>query len=337
MTATRTLAGLLITFFVASTTANAVVIDTVPIGNAGNLPDARYGNYGTVDHNFRMGVTEISNAVYAQFLNSVAKSDPYELYHPGMGNVLRGGIVRNGPDGNYDYGVKGDAVGQGPGGTNYSYGDKPVIMVTWFDAIRFANWLHNGQGNGDTENGAYTLLGGTPTPTNGNTITRNPGAQWWLPNQDEWYKAAYYDPNAQTYYDYPTGAQMAGPNNNLPANDTGNSANFYSDHYTTKFDYPMTDVTAYGLSESPYGTLNQGGNVVEWNETLIGNGARGLRGGSWYQGIEYMSASFYEAEGPTLQNELTGFRVATVPEPSTILPSIAAVLALAVRCKRRSR
>ena len=39
--------------------------------------------------------------------------------------------------------------------------------VTWYDTIRFANWLNNGQGTGDTETGAYTLLGGTPTPSNG--------------------------------------------------------------------------------------------------------------------------------------------------------------------------
>ena len=76
-------------------------------------------------------------------------------------------------------------------------GDKPVNFVSWYDAIRFANWLNNGQGDGDTETGAYTLLGGTPTPSNGSSITRNPGATWFLPSEDEWYKAAYYQPAAQ--------------------------------------------------------------------------------------------------------------------------------------------
>ena len=39
----------------------------------------------------------------------------------------------------------------------------PVNYVDFYDALRFANWMNNGQGNGDTETGAYTLLGGTPT------------------------------------------------------------------------------------------------------------------------------------------------------------------------------
>ncbi len=76
-------------------------------------------------------------------------------------------------------------------------GDKPVNYVSWYDSIRFANWLNNGQGTGDTETGAYTLLGGTPTPSNGVSITRNAGATWFLPSEDEWYKAAYHQPAAQ--------------------------------------------------------------------------------------------------------------------------------------------
>ena len=47
-------------------------------------------------------------------------------------------------------------------GSKYSIisglGNRPVNWVSWYDAIRFANWLNNGQGNGDTESGSYTLL-----------------------------------------------------------------------------------------------------------------------------------------------------------------------------------
>ena len=69
-----------------------------------------------------------------------------------------------------------------------------MSYVSCFDALRFANWLHNGQGSSDTENGAYTLLGGTPMPTNGASVTRKPAATLVLPSEDEWYKAAYFDP-----------------------------------------------------------------------------------------------------------------------------------------------
>ena len=38
-----------------------------------------------------------------------------------------------------------------------------------------------------------------------------------------------------------------------------------------------TDVGAYTLSASPYGTFDQGGNVSEWNETGLGS-TLGIRG-----------------------------------------------------------
>src|SRR5688572_11998932 len=69
--------------------------------------------------------------------------------------------------------------------------------------MRFVNWLNNGQGAADTESGAYTLLGGTDTPTNGSTVTRNASTAIALPSEDEWYKAAYYDPASESYFDYP--------------------------------------------------------------------------------------------------------------------------------------
>ena len=81
-------------------------------------------------------------------------------------------------------------------------------FVSWYSAIRFANWMNNGQGSGNTETGSYTLLGGTPTPSNGNNITRNSGAMVVIPSKNEWYKAAYYNPNQRTYNLYPTSSNM---------------------------------------------------------------------------------------------------------------------------------
>lgn len=41
-----------------------------------------------------------------------------------------------------------------------------------------------------------------------------------------------------------------------------------------------THVGAYTGSASPYGTFDQGGNVYEWNEQIVGS-SRGRRGGGW--------------------------------------------------------
>jgi hypothetical protein len=191
--------------------AFAITIPTVPVGNAGNAGELQsQGTFGAVGYDYLIGTTEVTNAQYAEFLNAKAASDPLALYNTSMDINARGGITRSGVSGSYTYTPK----------TNM--GNKPVNFVSWYDAIRFANWLHNGQGSGDTETGAYTLLGGTPTPTNGNSITRNTGAIWFLTSEDEWYKAAYYDPTlgggSGGYWDYAT------QSNSAPTVATANSA-----------------------------------------------------------------------------------------------------------------
>jgi len=129
-------------------------------------------NYGGVAKNYRIGTTEVTNAQYAAFLNQKAASDPLALYNTFMGSDPLGGISQSGVSGSFTYASK----------TNM--GDKPVNYVSWYDSIRFANRLNNGQGTGATETGAYTLLGGTPTPSNGLSITRNVGSTWFLTSED---------------------------------------------------------------------------------------------------------------------------------------------------------
>jgi formylglycine-generating enzyme required for sulfatase activity len=236
--------------------------------------------------------------------------------------------------------VKADAVGQGPGGTDYTYANKPVVYVSWYNALRFANWLHNGQTTGaqdasTTEDGAYTFSGAT------SVSSRNTGAIWFLPSEDEWHKAAYY--NGSSYHDYPTGTDTF-PDNNLPSSDSGNSANFLNwsgSGYTTGDEaYPMTDAGAYTLSASPYGTFDQGGNVWEWNETLFFGMYPGVRGGSWsgYWNFdsEYLLASFRHYEHPAGEDNVIGFRVATVPEPSSLFLAGLGAAGLAIVSRRRA-
>ena len=88
------------------------------------------------------------------------------------------------------------------------WANRPVNYVSFWDAARFANWLHNGQptgpqGPGTTEDGAYLNVG-NQAPSFG----RNAGATFFIPTEDEWYKAAYHDKTAglaASYFDYPTG------------------------------------------------------------------------------------------------------------------------------------
>jgi hypothetical protein len=206
-----------------------------------------------------------------------------------------------------------------------------VTYVSFYDSLRFSSWLNNGQGSASTETGAYTLLGGTAAPSNGLTVTRNGGANIFLAGENEWYKAAYYDALSATYFDYPTRTDSV-TGCVLPSADTGNSANCDTAVGA------LTNVGAYGLSYSPYGTYDQGGNVWEWNEEIVFGSAREIRGGGWIGGASYLAALSPDGDdGPAGEFVNVGFRVASlVPEPGQGLLGMTAVLGLAASRRRRA-
>jgi sulfatase modifying factor 1 len=242
-----------------------VGIDWVPIGNTGNAADTADGDdgtpgvqcYGAVSHAYQIAKNETTISQYAEFLNAVAKTDTYGLYSTHMANVTTiAGITQVGGSGSYSYAAVSGS------------GNKPITYVSWFDAARFCNWMHNGQPTGlqtvgTTEGGAYTLNGATS-----GIITKNVAAMVWIPSEDEWYKAAYYDPNkggagVGGYWLYPN------QSNTLDGNTIGvaNSANYYDGDHVGYPGMALTDVGAYGAnSDSAYGTNDQGGNVHEWND-----------------------------------------------------------------------
>jgi formylglycine-generating enzyme required for sulfatase activity len=332
MMKTTCLFTLLFMTLLPAAVGRAVTIATVPVGNAGNPGDPQPGSEGSVAYSFEIGKFEVTNAEYAEFLNAVADADPLALYNTQMSTSPLGGIARSGLTGSYAYSVKSGMA------------NMPVVFVGWYDAIRFANWLHNGQGGpSTTEVGAYTLLGGTRVPTNPRGITRNPSALWWLPDQNEWYKAAYHKNNGPTnqYWDYPTSTDTIPDSDQPPGTDApnpSNTANFlrndqtangYNDGYAVTGSSSLsvsrnylTEVGAYTFSSSPYGTFDQGGNVLEWNETLRSttSATRGLRGGSWENSASCMEADCETIVGETEESDGIGFRVATSGGAAIVIP-----------------
>ena len=239
-------------------------------------------------------------------------------------DASNGGIARSGVSGSYTYAVK---VG---------FENKPATYVSFYDSLRYSNWLNNGQGSADTETGAYTLAGGTAAPSNGLTVSRNAGANIFLPSVNEWYKAAYYDPTlnggAGGYFDYPTGT-------NAPTTCTTPAAGLSTANCEFPFRGAVTNAGAYTGSASPYGTYDQGGNVWEWNERIVDGSLRGARGGSWNSPALGLAASDPNpVYFPTIESGAGGFRVASlVPEPGTGLLVMTGVLGMALRRRRTAK
>jgi len=312
-----------------------ITIATVPVGNPYNAPDPNTGSiFGQVNYTYNIGEYDVTSSEYTTFLNAVAGVDTYGLYNS---NMAGGGY-----SGAYGCGISIQS-GAGTALNPYTYTvaagfvNRPVTWVSLWDATRFANWLDNGQPNGPegagtTETGTYTL---TPAAISANTVTRNAGATWAVSSENEWYKAAYYNPATQMYYEYPTSSNTT-PGNNLADPFPGNNANYYNGIAPTPIDggYYTTPVGQFANSPSPYGTFDQGGDVFQWNDTILYGSYRGLRGGSFNDNFVGLESSFRDPDViPTVESPDLGFRVVLLPEPGSL--ALLAVGGLGLMLRRR--
>ena len=292
-------AGLFFACGLAVLTGHAEMgIEMVTVGDPGNAPSA--DGFGAVPYSYRIGKFEVTIGQYAEFLNTVGSEDAYGLYNLKMAdNANVAGIERSGSAGSYRYSVIGSA-------------QRPITYVSWWDAARFCNWLHNGQGTGSTETGAYPLNGAVE----GVPPKASPNAKFTIPTEAEWFKAAFYKGGGMTagYWTYatqsdsPPGNQRAGGEHEVNYRSAGVFSNSQSTTLSPTASY-LTEVGTFSGSHSAYGTFDQQGNVQEWNDlTGISDPARGLRGGSWYQGLFFLTHR-NAASTPTYENGSTGFRV----------------------------
>ena len=275
---------------------NAFTIDFVNIGNAGNADDAGAGGgiysgpYGGVNYAYRMGTFEISQ-------DQITKATA-----GGLASVVAGAHT----------------------------GNEPAAFMTWFEAAAFVNWLNDQQTQGRR---AYNLTGvSSLTPwasvdawqAGGENLYRHKDAYYFLPSEDEWYKAGYHKNDGVTanYWDYATGSNSA-PTQEVAGGTTAGSA-VYDGSEPGSPGAPVDVNLAGGLS--PYGTMGQNGNVREWIEGAFDGSnnssseLRASRGGYWSNTEGDLRSSYRTfGEAPEGDSSRLGFRVASVPEPSVTI------------------
>jgi formylglycine-generating enzyme len=286
-------------------------LEFASVGNAGNASDKT--GYGAVSNSYSLAKYDVTAGQYVQFLNAVASDDPYGLYAPEMAASADCNIQRLGSPGGYSYSV------------DSSSANRPVNYLSFGSAARFCNWLTNGQKSGaedatTTEDGSYFLNGAT---SNAQllTVVRKSEARYVLPTIDEWYKAAYHKNDGITgnFWLYPTRSDAAPVAEAPPGrSEPPGSANYHSVLGAVH----LSDVGAYLQSPGPYGTFDQGGLLYQWTDSLLTTTYSGfaMMNSSWLSSSSDQLRSDYKIYpwSPVDQYNFMGFRVAEVPEPSTL-------------------
>jgi sulfatase modifying factor 1 len=296
----------------------------VTVGDPGNTADgSQTFPFGAVSQTFDIMKFEFTNQQYVQFLNSVDPTgiNPNTIYNPSMGSRADTGIsFTSGAATGSKYAVR------------LNMDLKPVNFVSWFDAARVSNWLHNGATSGASmETGAYNLN----NTTFGNAVALNTGARFFIPSQDQWYKAAYYKGGGTNagYWDYATRSNTAPTS--VTANSTGDgsagsSGNFANYSNGAAWNSQNGNVTTVGTNGGPsaYGAFDMSGNVREWHDLDGSPGAnRGYRGGDWNNISSDLKRTYGPSLAPSEEGPLHGFRLASlnsdpppaVPEPSMMV------------------
>ena len=285
------------------TGANQFTIDFVNISGDTNPSSG----YGTVNNDYRIGRFEITNDQWDKF------SDSY-------------GVVTGYPPNAYD---------ESPyfTGTNI-----PNNEVSWYEAAQFVNWLNTSTGH----QAAYKFTGtkGTSNYTftpwevgdagfDSTNPFRNSNAHYYMPTEDEWFKAAYWNgTNIQTY------ATKVGESLHQGDGISGTGWNYLDDNGTSTWsdDTGLNSPWDVGSgSEELNGTYDMMGNVMEWLESKYPSTRfdyLGVRGGASIYGTDDLSSSSdLYGTYPNSEDTFRGFRVASVPEPcSLVLLGLGAVV-----------
>lgn len=198
---------------------------------------------------------------------------------------------------------------------SYVYGMQPINLVSWFEAAQFVNWLNTSTGHsaaykftgtqGATDY-TFSIWDATDVGYNPGNPYRNSNAFYFLPTENEWVKAAYWNgTRLQNYATIGNVRPIAGTD--------------------TNYDYAIGGIWSVSRGTMELnGTYNMMGNVLEWTENpyvtenFTIDSARTTRGGQYVMSAAILSSYRHDVD-PAIEGTALGFRVASVPEPATLI------------------
>ena len=209
------------------------------------------------------------------------------------------------------------------------------VDPSWHFAATYCNWLHNGKAaeKWAFESGTYDIstFYKRPDGSRADQRERSPGAQYYLPNLDEWTKAVYYDPDRygageEGYWPYPGGSEdpLVSGLPGVPGAETSAGTG------------ELLPVGQYPGVDAPWGLLDASGGRFEWIEDVYREDGKYRRNVSssrfsdpWYE--DRIDTRFFH-RSPDLSG--VSFRVATtIPAP----PAMVTVAAFSLFSWRRRR
>jgi formylglycine-generating enzyme required for sulfatase activity len=289
--------------------ANEFTLDFVTISGATNpasgIPAGSGFTFTGVNKDYRMGTYEITNDQWNKFTASAG--------------------VPTGSQGGYSSGF----YNWGTGTTNV-----PTNDVSWYEAAQFVNWLNTSTGNqaaykftGTQGTSNYTFAVWSPADAGYNAANpyRNTAAKYFLPTENEWVKAAYWNGTALQTYATKSGESLT------QGQGVGTGWNYFSNG-------PWNVGSG---SQELNGTYDMMGNAWEWMEnpyndpSFSASSSRGVRGGHWGNYDYYLPSSHRDNNFPTYALSYLGFRVASVPEPGSIAMLLTSAITGLLWWKRR--
>jgi len=183
-------------------------------------------------------------------------------------------------------------------------GDMPAADISWYEAATFVNWLNTSSGY----EAAYQLSYSARNGYSINSWVRNPRARYFIPNENEWYKAAYGKSEGVGYYKYPTASDIK-PSSVI----SGTNPN------TAVFERDSPASVYQSGGRSSYGTMGQGGNVWEFLESLNSTDFAYFRGGSYDYAYHYMMPSGPGSIGKIFRERAWPWLPYCQPQPKTPL------------------